>query len=734
MEEESLHDHPGAGGEGGEHFDVRAALSFLRRRRLAILLVAVPLLLPASIYPFLIGRYFEATATVEIEKRNPVLEIGRDVLPDAPGQQLNAGSEASIITLATSDAVLGSVLDGLPDPGPGERSLYERAKIIVGLLDDAQPNADQRRQIQLEALRKTLKVGLGGGGDYILFTASAQAASAAALIANSAAESYMKHVADRRDAASYRAVTWLNQQIYESRDQIARKEEAVSALLADGLNPRAFASRESKDSPLDTLEKDIQATRIQLVETSQRLAELSSHGAAPEGDPTAVAESLRRQERFEKESANLEAARLKFTPTHPEVRRLEEIVASLGAQVNEGTAATGTRRTAAETAEFQKLSSEKGQLESKLRVLEKSRNDQIASGEKSDAYRRYSRLESELTIDREMLGVLLKRRNETMLSSAKKGTGTQLLSAAITPLYSAGPSRKRMLLLGWVGAIGAGLAFAYLLELLDRRMRDPDRIAHLLGMPTLCVVPLLDVDGAVPERQGGRGPGSLGSERYASLRTALVFAMRHRKIHTLLITSAVAGEGKTTTSANVAAAFAKMGKRVVLVDADMRRPRLHRVFNLTRSPGLSDVLAGAARAADVVVRPMDEGFDLLPAGSRPEDPTGLLTSIAWSDLVSDLKQEYDLVLLDSPVLLAVPDSLVLAADVDGVVLVHKPGSLEFRGLMRLRADLKTAGGHTLGIVFNQLDPADRDVYPAYLESPYVTEGERKRFFRRSKSR
>ena len=441
-------------------------------------------------------------------------------------------------------------------------------------------------------------------------------------------------------------------------------------------------------------------------------------------DSEEAAARARLQKQLAEEAANLEAARLKYTPTHPEVRRLEETVASLAARVGPPDAGRGNVDLTADMAEYQSLRREKSKLQAKLAVLEKSRDDQIGQGQKSDAYGRYRRLQSELAVDREMLGLLLSRRNETMVASAKQDTGARVLDAAVAPLDPAGPGRTKLLGLAWLAAIAAGFGVAGLMELLDRRLRDPDRISRLLGMPALCTLPVLPVDEAVPERQGGLPPGSIGSERYRSLRTALVFAMRMRKVHTLLVTSGIPGEGKTTTCANLAAAFARTGKKVVLIDADMRRPRLHRVFGVARSPGLAEVLANKARLSEALLRPKGEEFELLPAGALPENPTDLLASGAWSDLIGELKQDYELVVIDSPVVLAVSDSLLLAADADGLLLVHKPGSLERRGLVQLRDDLRRAGARPLGVVFNQVDRSDRDLYPVYLESPYLQTSER----------
>ena len=203
--------------------DLRSLFGLLRRRRAAILAVALPLLIPACVLPFLIPKHYEATATIELERRAPVLEIGRDVIAEG-----GSPVESSIVTLATSDAVLGIVLDRLPGGGPVGRNWRIAAMALVGLADDAPPSADQERQLRLEAMRQSLRVGLAGGKDFLAVTAAGTTGPNAAFLANAVAESYVRYLANQREAASQRAVTWLNQQIYELRDQTARKEQSAA--------------------------------------------------------------------------------------------------------------------------------------------------------------------------------------------------------------------------------------------------------------------------------------------------------------------------------------------------------------------------------------------------------------------------------------------------------------------------------------------------------------------------
>ena len=712
---------------GGE-FDPRVILDFLRRRRLIILLVTVPLLLPASIVPFLLSPYFEATATVVIRTPPKVLEFGADFMPGAGGDLRNQGranSEDALITLVYSNAVLGRVVDQLPTNGETKKGFLDLARSAIGR-DRVPLSADQDRAQRVEMLARIVVATVSGGGTYLKISSAGGTPGGATFIANAVADAYVKYEAEQREEASRRAVAWLNQQVYEMREQAVRKEQTLGEIVASNnlsLSSLEQGGDQASGTALESVESELQLSRINLLSAEERLATLRPRAAKPSTDAQGDVAAASLREQYEAAVAGLDAARLRFTPTHPEVRRLQGVVAELSARLGADPSRNRLPLSESEETEYQRLLSEQSQEQARVKVLEQTRKELLSStavGPKAEAVSRYRRLANEVAIDKQILEVLMTRRNETLLSAATKEVRAEVLDYAVAPTSPSGPNRRKYLVAGFVLALGAGFGLAVLLELIDRRLRDPVAIAALLGTTSLGMIPRVEGRRAPPERQAVDAPGSPAGESYRNVRTSLLFTMRAAKLRCLLVTSAIAGEGKTTTSVNLAGAFGRMGRKVVLVDADMRRPRVHRVFRLPPSPGLSEILTGKARVEDTIVRPERMEFDLIPAGAIPDNPSELLASTAFAQLIADLRNEYDLIMLDSAVLLSVPDALLLAADADGTLIVHKPGSVDRHALRHIREDLQRAGARVLGVVFNQVDPKSSLHYPSYMASPYTT--------------
>jgi succinoglycan biosynthesis transport protein ExoP len=331
---------------------------------------------------------------------------------------------------------------------------------------------------------------------------------------------------------------------------------------------------------------------------------------------------------------------------------------------------------------------------------------------------------------------------QTVPSAATLGTGgPSVIVPATTPTLSVSPNVRQNVVIG--GLLGLFLAggLVVLGEALDDRLRSGEEVEERSGVPALGSVPFArELAGKDASPAIVHDPSSAVAEAYRTVRTNLRFLSIERPIKSLLVTSSVKGEGKSTTAANLAAAFALSGVRTILVSADLRRPTVHKFFGLPNSEGLVDALLPAARLEALLQRNELPDFRLLAAGRTPPNPTEILSSSRFGDILSALEAASDLVIIDSTPLLGVADASALASRVDGVLLVVNPKEVNRRTFVHANEQLRKAGGHVLGTIMNAVSPGlgygygyDYDYYNYYAAEKDKRES-RKRRARHSHSR
>lgn len=197
-------------------------------------------------------------------------------------------------------------------------------------------------------------------------------------------------------------------------------------------------------------------------------------------------------------------------------------------------------------------------------------------------------------------------------------------------------------------------------------------------------------------------PTSPSSEVYRLLRTKIQFTARDQELKSLMVTSSQEGEGKTTTVSNLAVIYAQEGKKVLLIDANMRKPSLHRIFSQLNHEGLSTLLTGQTDINDTIQPTSISHLHLLPAGPIPVNPAELIDSTAMWELLEELEAKYDVILLDTPALLGVSDSVIFSAMCDGVVLVTAVGKVKKEHLKKVKEQLNHVNARVLGVVLNQV--------------------------------
>jgi capsular exopolysaccharide synthesis family protein len=255
----------------------------------------------------------------------------------------------------------------------------------------------------------------------------------------------------------------------------------------------------------------------------------------------------------------------------------------------------------------------------------------------------------------------------------------------------------------------AGFGLAILVDQSELSFRSPHEIAEKLNIPVVGRIPRINVRKikpvkGVPSLIVAHKPGSTASEAFRDVRTAMFFQANQDDLKTILFTSPSPGDGKSTTTANLAISIAQAGKKVILIDADFRRPRVHNYFDEDIKPGLLDVLTGEESLSDAIQKtPLQENLFLLTAGGRPKNPGELVTSAAFRDLIAVLREKFDYVLIDSPPVLPVSDPASIASVVDGVYMVTRIRKGVKVTSQRAKETLDRVGTRFLGIIINGID-------------------------------
>ncbi len=312
-----------------------------------------------------------------------------------------------------------------------------------------------------------------------------------------------------------------------------------------------------------------------------------------------------------------------------------------------------------------------------------------------------ARLQMELTTLQAQYSVLLQNANNTRLTASRYNDVISVATPAELPLYPVSPRTLQNTLLGLAVGVMLAAGIAFLIEYLDDSLKSSDDVSRVLELSTIGNVarfpkgtknPLVVLD----------APRAPHAEAYRNLRTNLQFSLAVDSANALVVSSAEPGEGKTTTVANLAVAMAQMGKRVILVDTDLRRPSLHQLFHVPPEPGLTDLFLRTRISSPVIHKTSQQGLFLLPCGKIPPNPAELLAS-AWMDqLIDALSKQYDMLLFDAPPILPVTDAVLLAAKTRHLLWVVWAGKTRADVLRRAREALAQVDAKIVGVVLNRM--------------------------------
>jgi len=344
----------------------------------------------------------------------------------------------------------------------------------------------------------------------------------------------------------------------------------------------------------------------------------------------------------------------------------------------------------------------------------------------------YNILKQEIETNKGLLEGLMQRSKENDVTMAGTPNNIHVVDYAEVPKAPVGPRRMQAVILALVLALAFGIALALFLEYLDDTLKTPSDIESGLRLPSLAVIPIAGKStqlffphSRALQRTNGNGNGSgpellintngpsLQSEAYKHLRTSILLSTAGRAPKSLLVTSSVPGEGKTTTVVNTATVLAQTGAQVLVIDADMRRPRLHQVFGLSNNEGLSAILSSDMTKADVlssISKFKDTNIYLLSSGAIPPNPAELLGSSQMKRLLDLVGETFNYIVIDSPPVASFTDGVLISSLVDGVLLVVHGGKTSRQVVKRTRQMLMEIGAKIIGVVLNKADVSSNDYY------------------------
>jgi capsular exopolysaccharide synthesis family protein len=690
----------------------------------------------ALLYAFLATPLYKATATLQISSYEPVLLGGslEESMKQSSRDQEYLGTRIEEVkSFAVADRVLsrGDVKNRIfPDPA-GQKSFVQR---LFGSQDDAvQQKSDSSaynnstRQIhsylgliEVSPIRRTSLVKLEVTTDDPALSAD---------ISNIHAREYVDWVRETRIQRQSEGAQFLRTQAEELRLRVAKLERELAdyaeehEIVALNKDENITVSKMSELSHklTDSTQRRIEAEK--LFEEAQ--ASLSQAGSAGFDDPSLqTTRALLAQ--LQSEYGNLLQ---KFTPEYPRVMQLKAQIDDLKASIESGRAQVVMGLKARALAA----------LETERNLEEELEKQKSLAFELSKSQVEYNIMNRELQSSRDLQQSLLRQIKETELAVQSNASTVALLDSATAPLNASFPNKKLITLLGLVIGTGAGLVGAFVLNHLDNTIRTTTELSFVTALPTLGYVPEFEEESSLKRPRlllagGKRGysssanqpispdapavvqngialqglafverPKSLAAEAYRTIRTALLLSRASEPAKKILVTSCLPSEGKTTTSTNLAATLASQGKRILFIDADMRKPSAWRYFKIAREEkGLAELLTGSVSFEDVLHKTHLEGVFFVPSGSVAPNPAELLGAKAMEQLLENVADDYDHIIIDSPPVLPVTDAVLLARIMDGVILVVKGGETPKRVIRDAMERLRATRAPLLGTVLNHV--------------------------------
>lgn len=680
--------------EDGGEFSLNLAeyWRLLMKHRILIAVIFVTALALGAVATLLMTPIYTAQTMVQIDRETAKVVEGADV---EPRESMVAGEEffQTQYGLLRSRSLAVRVIDAL---GLAKTDRFiERMGATPG--EDVDTVAERRDQA-LKLVQANLSVNPVRGSRLVNVAFDSPDPALAAQVSNAFAENFIQANLDRRFESSSYARDFLERRLAQVKTKLEESErQLVAYAQAEGIinvteaGPTGMPAQSLASNNLVALNASLAQAKAARVAAEERWRQSSGASAMslPEVLQNPTIQQLSQQRAAL--TAQYQQKLQQFRPEFPEMRQLKAQIDELEAQIN---AVAGNIRNSIR-AQYTIAANEERSLQAQVNGL---KGDVLDLRDRSV---RYNILQREVDTSRTLYDGLLQRYKEISVAGGVTSNNVSIVDRAVPPEEPSKPNVLINMVLAAALGLGLGILAAFAAEALDESLTTPEDVEGKLSVPVL---------GAIPELARGMEPmQALGdirssfSEAYYSLRTALQFSTPDGVPRSMVITSARPSEGKSTTALAVAQNLARIGAKVLLVDADLRNPSMHRLFGADNSRGLSNILSGAASLTECAQVGEDKNLWVVPCGPLPPNPADLLGGARVQAFLKEAHAAFDVIIIDAPPVLGLADAPLIASQVDGTVFV-----VESRGTRRGQARgairrLAMSNAHLLGVVLTKLN-------------------------------